>query len=101
MAGLTRAQAAAVNTSLIAQYQNMYPTWTPVPTGMVNDLGEATGMEIRASKLDLWPGPKSLQILDDGDTVTVQREISPAKIVDGKQLPPVYIVDAQAARVQS
>jgi hypothetical protein len=98
LASLTPAQAADVNTSMIAQYQNFYPTWTPVPTGMVNEQGQSIGMEIRASKLDIWPGPQSLQVLDNGKTITVRRQTEPAKVVDGKELPAVYVVDAQAAR---
>ncbi|HEY9684371.1 MAG TPA: hypothetical protein V6C86_22515 [Oculatellaceae cyanobacterium] len=98
VASLTPAQASDVNTSLIAQYQNIYPTWTPVPTGIVNEQGQATGMEIRASKFDPWPGPQSLQILDNGRTVTVRRQTEPATVKDGKELPAVYVVDAQASR---
>lgn len=101
VAKLTPQQAADVNTSLIAQYQNIYPTWTPVPTVIVNDYGQSVGMEIRASKFDIYPGPPSLQILDDGRTVTVRRQVSPGEIVDGKHLPPTYVVDAQAARNRS
>ncbi|MFN8555139.1 MAG: hypothetical protein U0103_27055 [Candidatus Obscuribacterales bacterium] len=100
VAKLSPAQAADANTSMIAQYQNMYPTWTPVPTAIVNDYGQSVGMEIRASKLDIWPGPPSLQILDDGKTVTVRRQVAAGEVVDGKQLPPTYVVDAQAARIQ-
>jgi len=100
VAKLTPAQAADANTSMIAQYQNIYPTWTPVPTSIVNDYGQSIGMEIRASKFDIWPGPTSLQILDDGRTVTVRRQVAAGEVVDGKQLPPTYVVDAQAARIQ-
>lgn len=100
VARLTPAQAADANTSMIAQYQNILPTWTPVPTAIVNDYGQSIGMEIRASKFDIWPGPPSLQILDDGKTVTVRRQVAAGEVVDGKQLPPTYVVDAQAARIQ-
>jgi hypothetical protein len=65
---------------------------------MVNEQGQSIGMEIRASKLDIWPGPQSLQVLDNGKTITVRRQTEPAKVVDGKELPAVYVVDAQAAR---
>ncbi len=98
VASLTPSEAADVNTALIARYRNMYPTSTPVPTGMVNDIDHSTGMEFRASKFDFWPGPHSLQILDDGRTVTVRREVEPGGTVDGKYIPPTYSVDAQAAR---
>jgi hypothetical protein len=100
VAKLTPTQAADANTSLIAQYQNIFPTWTPVPTSIVNDYGQSIGMEIRKSKFDIWPGPTSLQILDDGRTVTVRRQAAAGEVVDGKQLPPTYVVDAQAARIQ-
>lgn len=99
VASLTRAQAADVNTAMLDLYHNIYPTWTPVPTGMVNEYGQSTGMEVRASKLDfLSVGPQNLQILDDGKTVTVRRQVAPAKVEDGKEIPAQWVVDAQAAR---
>ena len=100
VASLTPREAADVNTALIANYRNIYPTWNPVPTGMVNERDQSTGMEFRHSKFDFSYGPQSLQILDNGTTVTVRRELEPGRTEDNKYIPPVYIVDAQAARVR-
>lgn len=77
---LTPDQRGQVTSQLIKDYQNVYPTTSPVPEVIVNAQGQFAGIEFRKSKLDPeYFGPDSIKLRSDGQNIGVSRENSHAK----------------------
>jgi hypothetical protein len=77
---LTPEQRCQVTSQLIKDYQNAYPTTSPVPEAIINDQGQFAGIEFRKSKLDpSYFGPDSIKLQSDGNNIAVTRDYSSAK----------------------